>query len=237
LFVSAIVPVIMLFGAWALGDLEVNGEKLKESLQFSGPSAAGWALWARHFFLMPMLLLFAAGQCLAMERTNHNLRERLVRPVSRDTVLWSKALSLIGLSWLGLAITLVVALALATPIMGTDGPWKDVLLRYLASLFTDVAIVSYGLMLSVFFRSAAGVVVVGLVGLGIDFALRLAAKALGFLGVENAALIEPFMPGSGLNCWNVEESMFVWQHFAAAALWTFSAVLITRIRFRRMDVP
>ncbi len=237
LFVSAIVPLVMLFGALALGDLEVNGEKLKDSLQYSGPSAAGWALWARHFFLMPMLLFFAAGQSLASERSNHNLRERLVRPISRDTVLGAKAMSLVGLSWLGLLITLVVALAFATPLMGTDGPWSDVLLRYLASLCTDVAVVSYGLMLAVFFRSAAGVVVVGLVGLGIDFALRLAMKGLGFLGVENAAAFEPFMPGSGLNCWNVEEGLFVWQRFAAAAVWTLLAVLITRIRFRRMDIP
>ena len=237
LLASAVVPLVMLFGALALGDLEVNGEKLKESLQYSGPSAAGWALWARHFFLMPMLLFFAAGQCLATERTNHNLRERLVRPVSRDTVLLSKTASLIGISWLGLLVTLVVALALGTPIMGADGPWKDVLLRYLASLCTDVALVSYGLMLAVFFRSAAGVVVVGLVGLGIDFGVRLALKALGFLGVENVSAIEPFMPGSGLNCWNVEDGMFVWQSFAAVALWTLIAVLITRLRFQRMDVP
>jgi hypothetical protein len=92
-------------------------------------------------------------------------------------------------------------------------------------------------MLSSFLRSSAAVVVLGLLGLGIDFGLRQGMRALAFLGVEKAALFGPYMPGNGLNCWNVEESMFTWQPFAAVVLWTFIALAITRHRFQRMDVP
>jgi ABC-type transport system involved in multi-copper enzyme maturation permease subunit len=182
-------------------------------------------------------LLFLSGQTLAGERSTHVLREQLVRPVSRTQLLLSKVAVLWAWSTVSVLLNLSVALVIATPLLGSDGPWATIFLGHIATLFTDLGLIVFGMLISAYARSAATVVVFGMISLGADWGVRLGLSGLGFLGVESANVFGRFMPGTGLNFWaSIEEG---WHPEAAVCLlvWTGAMALVLQRRVASMDVP
>jgi len=242
LAVSAVIPLLVVVGYRSLmGDgesgLQFNGQPIDQLISFSGPDAAQFSLRARNFFIIPLFLLFLSGQTLAGERSTHVLREQLVRPVSRTQLLVSKVAVLWACSAISILLNLLVALMIATPLLGSDGPWLEIFLGHFATLFTDLGLIVFGLLISAYARSAATVVVVGMIGLGVDWGVRLGLSGLGFLGVESATELGVFMPGTGLNFWaSIGDG---WSPGAAACLlvWTVVVSLVLQRRVAAMDVP
>jgi len=240
--VSAVIPVLVVLGYRSLmGDgesgLQFNGQPINQLISFSGPDAAQFSLRARNFFIVPLFLLFLSGQTLAGERSTHVLREQLVRPVSRTHVLLSKVAVLWIWSAVSILLNLVIALAIGTPLLGSEGPWLQIILGHFATLFTDLGLIVFGMLLSAYTRSAATVVVVGMIGLGVDWGVRLGLTGLGFLGVESANAFGAFMPGTGLNFWASIEGG--WSPEAAVCLlvWIGTGALLLHRRVVSMDVP
>ena len=205
--------------------------------QFNGVEAAGYALRARNFFVLPMFLLFATGSSFAAELAEHTLREQLVRPVSRAAVFAAKAAALLLLAAASLALTLIPALAGGLALFGGDGPIVDLLLGYAASLLSDAGLIGLGLLASTVVRGSGGVVVAVIAALIVDAGARAVLYALGAVGVAGLDGLRAALPGSALACWEGWSTAFTWQPFAGVAALIAAALGLAFFRFGRMDVP
>jgi ABC-type transport system involved in multi-copper enzyme maturation permease subunit len=242
LAVSVVIPLAVVAGFLALNGggesaIQFNGKPLSEIMTFSGSSAAAMALRARNFFIVPLLLLVLCGQTLASERSNHMLREQLLRPVSRARVLWSKLAVVWGLSVVSLLANALLGLGLGGLVLGMGGDWVPVLAGHGAAVITDFSLIVFGFLLASHLRSAVGVIAVGLALLGLDWALRLGLSGLGFLGVELAPVLLSIMPGTGLQFYRVDTNALSSGAVVGLVVWTGLAVALTWRRMQRMDVP
>ena len=239
LIVSAVIPVLvtLILGLTSGSDMEFNGQPIREVFSFSGPHAAALSLRARHALLLPMFILFVTGSSVAGERANHMLRERLVRPISRDALLFAKMGSLLALCAISLLINAVVSLSLGTIWMGTEGPWVAMATGHLVSLFTDLSLITLGFFLSTIFRSGAMVVVSGLLFFLFDQAINAGLFMLGFAGVEDAKVYQAFLPSTGWNAWTVMLGEGLWIAALNWAFWMIALLFFARRRLLEMDVP
>jgi ABC-type transport system involved in multi-copper enzyme maturation permease subunit len=239
LLIAGVLPVLVtvVLGFSSESALEFNGQKVVDMVQFSGAHSASVSLRVRHFFVLPMFILFVTGSTFASEMSDHTLRERLVRPVSRDAMLGAKIAVLVGLCTLSLAINFVVSAGLGTLWMGSDGAWGSAIVAHILSIGTDLGLIALGLVLSTVFRSGAMVVVTGLVLFVFDKILSLGLSFLGMLGVENSALYSTFLPSTGWNSWMVMMEGSPWASVGNLLVWTTLMLVCARHRLCRMDVP
>ena len=239
LLISALLPLLvtLVLGAASGSSLEFNGRPINEMVSFSGAQSAMVSLRVRHFFVLPMFILFVTGSSFAAERADHTLRERLVRPVSRDALLGAKLAVLAALCVLSLVINFVMSAGLGSIWMGTDGQWLNAILAHAMSVGTDVGIISLGLLLSMTFRSAAMVVVVGLVLFVFDKVVSMGLGLLGLLGAEGSAMYSDLLPSTGWNVWILPPDGVSWMALLNLLLWTALMAGTARYRLLRMDVP
>ncbi len=220
------------------GEAAVNGLPLEQILDFSGVTTAGWALRARNFFLLPLLLLWATGASFAGEFKERTLRELLVRPVPRWSVMAAKLLALTVLSGITLVVTAVISGGLGALLFGIQGEWLPLGLGYLASWPSDIGLLSLGILVALLVRNVAAVVVGVVLYLVLDLVVRLLLSLIGKLpSMELAADIARFMPGEALAAWEGylgEWSLASWAGLAVLIVLCLSAALL---RFMRMDVP
>ncbi len=226
-------------GAEYLGnEASVNGLPLEQILSFSGVTVAEWGLRARNFFLLPLLLLWATGASFAGEFKNHTLREQLVRPVPRWSVLVAKLMALSVLSALTLLVTGLLASGLGALLFGVEGEWGPVALGYLASWPSDLGLLCMGILVALLLRNVAGVVVLVVLYLALDLVARLVLTLIGKLpSVEVAADIARFMPGEALAAWEGYADGWNWVSFAGLGVLVVVCLSISMLRFRRMDIP
>jgi ABC-type transport system involved in multi-copper enzyme maturation permease subunit len=216
----------------------VNGLPLDQIMDFSGVTTAGWALRARNFFLLPLLLLWATGASFAGELKDHTLRELLVRPVPRWSVLLAKLLALAVLSAITLVVTAVLSGGLGALLFGIEGEWGPLALGYLASWPSDLGLLSMGILVALLVRNVAGVVVGVVLYLALDLVVRLLLSLIGKLpSMELAAEIARFMPGQALAAW--EGYLDAWSLTSWAGLAVLIVLCLAAALFRlmRMDVP
>lgn len=210
---------------------------VSQLIQYSAGDAAGLALRGRNFFVLPMFLLLATGGALAAEREDHTLRELLVRPVPRWSVVLVKFLALLALSAASLLASLLPSALGGLLLYGEAGPIVDVLLGYAASLLSDAGLISLGLLAGTFARSAGGVVVAVIGLLMVDLAARAFLWILGKVGVAGAEAVGDLLPGAALAAWEGWSSTFAWQPFAGLAALIAVGLGLTLWRVERMDVP
>ena len=152
----------------------MNGQACTNFLQTDAVGASGYALFVRNFFVLPMLLFLATASSVAGERANGTLRELVVRPVPRWSILAAKTVALWALSIFTLVGTFLASILLgwaifAEPAAGAAaGSVVRVFLGYAASFVSDVALIALGLALATFMRSVGGVVVSLLLLLMVD---------------------------------------------------------------------
>ncbi|MFT4975708.1 MAG: ABC-type transport system involved in multi-copper enzyme maturation permease subunit [Myxococcota bacterium] len=227
------------------GGAEVNGAPIGEMVRYTGADCAGWALSARNFFVLPLLLLLATGGSVAGELQDRSLREVLIRPVPRWSVLAAKLIALLALSAATLLLSLLPSLLLGTVLYGADGPTVDVLLGYAASLGTDLGIIAFGFVASTVVHSVGGVVVSVILLLMLDAGARLLLWVrellLGLMQQSVGAEVEPirysrFLPGAALDCWKGWTEGWTWEPFAGLVVLITVSLAVAVFRFQRMDV-
>lgn len=235
----ALLSVGAMAGAEYLGnEASVNGLPLEQIMSFSGVTVAGWGLRARNFFLLPLLLLWATGACFAGEFKDHTLREQLVRPLPRWSVLVAKLLALSVLSALTLVVTGVLSGGLGALLFGAEGEWGPVALGYLASWPSDIGLLCMGILVALLLRNVAGVVVLVVLYLALDLVARLVLGLIGKLpSLEVAADIARFMPGEALAAWEGYLSEWSGASFAGLGVLILVCLALSLLRFARMDVP
>ncbi len=219
-------------------EASMNGLPLDQIIDFSGATTAGWALRARNFFLLPLMLLWAAGASFAGEFKDRTLRELLVRPVPRWAVLLAKLLALAVLSLLTLTVTALLAGGLGALLFGIEGEWGPLALGYLASWPSDLGLLCMGILVALVVRNVAAVVVGVVLYLAADLVLRLLLSLIGKLpSMELAGDIARFMPGEALAAW--EGYLDGWSAVSWAGLGVLVVVCLALalLRLVRMDVP
>jgi ABC-type transport system involved in multi-copper enzyme maturation permease subunit len=228
---------------WGEGGPTVNGAALSDLMTVSGLATAGGALQARNFFILPLFLLLASASAVGGEISDRTMRELLVRPVPRWSVLLAKLIALSLVSAASLVLTLVPALGLGTAIFGLSpegyqGPGTtDLLGGYAASFLSDVGLITLGMAASMVLRSVGGTVVAVVLILGADLALRGVVKALSMFGMEEAAAIQPWLLGNALGCWEGWKETWALEPFGALAAFTAVFCAFGVARFQRLDVP
>lgn len=244
--IAVLVAIGAVFGVWQWGHMRdsfsasVNGQETVSNFTSSGEYVAGWALWARNFFLLPLFLLLATAGSVAGELGERTLRELVVRPVPRWSILAAKLLALCALSIVTLVVTLTLSLGLGAAFFGLDtagGALSSLLLGYAASFLSDVGLISLTMLASMLVSSVGGVVVAMLLLLILDFGLGLLLKLLGAVGVEEAALVVPYTLGNALGCWIGSEKGWDPVQFGALGVYVVVSAVFAVARFHRMDVP
>jgi hypothetical protein len=166
----------------------------------------GRALWARNLYLVPLLILFCAGDSMAGDRSRSQLRELLCRPVSRNQVLLGKILALGSLCGLSLLLSGLPAAAIGWAHFGEAGDLANVLAAYGLSLVSDLAVVGLALLVGTVARSAGTAAIFTLLLLLGDFFLRSALKLSEiFLPPElhdGGARLAHLLPGEALAAWS-----------------------------------
>lgn len=247
LVLGCLAAVLMFMVQQNAAGAELNGAQLEQIVRYSGADCAGWALSGRNFFVLPLLLLLATGSSVAGERQDRSLREVLVRPVPRWSVLAAKLAALLLLSASTLLLCLLPSFILGTVLFGSGGPLVDVLLGYAASLGTDLGIISFGMLASTVLSSPGGVVVSVVLLLMLDagarFLLWVRLMAIGFIQ-QSSGLVpeepfhyERFLPGAALDCWKGWSDGWTWEPFAGLTVLIVASLAAALIRFRRMDIP
>jgi hypothetical protein len=226
----------------ALRDLAASNAAGPEALaNLSGVGAGGWALQARNFFVLPLLLVLSAAASVAGELSDHTMRELAGRPVPRWSILLVKLASLACLSALTLVLTALPALGLGVAMFGAAAEAApgllDVVGGYLATFLSDVGLLLLAMLLSLFVRSVGGVVVTLTLLLLADLGLRgLLALASSF-GAREADALRPWTLGNALGCWEGWSGGYDPQRFLALAVFSVVAAAASVARFRSMDVP
>jgi ABC-type transport system involved in multi-copper enzyme maturation permease subunit len=228
----------------------MNGQPLSELVKTTGSLASEWALVARNFYLLPMLLLWCAGASFASELKDHTLRELALRPVHRVTLLMAKLASLATLSLATLLITGLLSALLGVLLFGHEGEWGALALGYLLCLPTDLGLLSLGVLSALLFRSETGTVVGVVLFLMADLGLRLVLKLVGMLGLLGAGQmpgstpgghwadsVAAWMPGQALSIWEQPSKGWTWEPFAALVILLTASLLLSSRRIIKIDIP
>jgi ABC-2 type transport system permease protein len=250
LILAVFLGVVSVLAMWRVSSMgadgpSLNGTPVSQMVELTGVKAAGWALTARNFFVLPLLLLLATAGSVAGELGDRTLREVVVRPVPRWSILAAKLVALAGLSAATLALTAFPALGLGLAIFGgtpVDAPVGtadvlDVIGGYGASFLSDVGLLAIATFVSLMVRSVGGVVVTLTLALMADLALRGVLTLAANFGVTQAETLRPWTLGNALGCWEGWDGGYDPARFVALAGFTAAAALASVARFHRMDVP
>lgn len=248
--VSVLIGIVtVLWMQWlvGLGDgAQWNGKPWHSFLQFDAVGASGNALRVRNFFVLPMLLFLATASSVAGEKSDRTLRELVVRPVPRWSILAAKTVALWVLSIFTLLGTFLASILLgwalfaepAVAMTEGGGSIVRVFLGYAASFVSDVGLIALGMALATFMRSVGGVVVSLLLVLMADGFAWVVLKALGyFLKQAWAESAVNWTLMGALSCWSSWETHFEPMQFAAVVAITAVATAIAHLRFAYTDVP
>lgn len=219
----------------------INGAPVSELVDVDAVQIAGYALRVRNFFVLPLFLVLGMAGSVAGELSDRTLRELLVRPVSRASVLLTKLGAAGILSGFTLLLTFIPAFALGAALYGLPeenlNQWLiRIVAAYGASFIADLGWLSIAMLTSLFIHSAGGVVVAVVFGLGLDMTLRAFLWGLEKLGAESAAMLRPFTLTYGLDAWQGWSDGWEPSRFVSLAVVLCGSLAVALARFRRMDV-
>mgnify|MGYP000279783735 FL=1 len=221
----------------AADSVEANGSPAASLLTVDWSTCVAWALQARNFFVLPLLLVLAGASSLSGELKENTLREVLVRPVPRWSVIFAKvcALSLLSLSTLLLTSTSAVAGGFI--MFATEESITGQLQGFALSWLSDIGLITMTLLVASFSRSVGGVVVGLALYLMVDWLLGALLGFIGKLGVEWAPVVQDFLPGTALQAWADWDTGFEPKRVGALVVWTLLTWVLATVRVNRMDVP
>lgn len=249
LVLSVVVPLAALAVLWELLHAEaltVNGSPIASQLSGNAVEAAGWALRARNFFVIPLMLVLATALGISGERADRTLREVLVRPIPRWAALAARVLSVSALAGISLLLSALVGVGGAfllfgmadVPVAAMDQPSLLRLgLGFASTFLSDVGLICLTAAIAAFFESVGGVVVALIFTLLADLTLRLALGGLAFLGLEQAKALEPWTLGNALGAWEGWSDGFSPARFLSLGVVIVAGVAASAARFARMDAP
>ncbi len=252
LLMAIFVPLV------TLGFLHlINGSATTSTVQghtsmglnsFDLVSAMKWCMRSRNVLLLPLLLTLATALSVSGERSERTLRELLVRPVPRWSVLAAKQLALWALSATSIVVSLATTLAVGYWLFG--GPAMDqsvadpdeslnrAILGFLLCFVSDVALIGLATALATFVSSVGGVV--------IALAFTLILDLFGYALLNLLAMVGNMSWAGTASHYTLVSLLTVWDHWMDefnpvqfAEVFGFIALVwaIGIARFSRTDVP
>lgn len=234
---------------YSIGNSEmvINGQPVTETLTLTAPEGGIWALHVRNFFLMRVFIIMVGALSFAGEFSNRTLREDLIRPVPRWSILTAKWGALIA--WIGLTALIPWALSslLGTVLFGLDGAWQQVALGYLLTWLTDSSFCMLVLLIATMMRSVAGTIVGVFLFMIFDtffgWGLHLAASFSSFFAMpaplQTIVEAHPWLPSAAYGLWSSysPEEPLMWQSAVALGIYTAASYALANLVFSRTDVP
>ena len=247
LMAMSMAPVLVLY---YLDDsaAEFNGVPMAEMWEGSAPKALLWTLSALHRFgIMPAFIALLGALSFAGELQGKTLREDLLRPVSRMSVLLTKWAALSAYVALATLLSWLVCAVFGAILFGTEGEWSLAIQAWSVSVLCDCGFAALVLLVAGLVRSVASTIVGVVLFVVFDTVLGWALSAVSMVGeaieapvaLEVAIQARPWLPSSAFGVWSTfgGTDPWVWQNFAALAGITFGALSLATMRFNRMDVP
>lgn len=228
------IPV--LYALVTNGPMEVsnNGEMVDMGGYRHATGVVEWALYARNFFVMRVMIVLLAAVSFAGEFQSRTLREDLLRPVPRWFVLVGKMAALIVFVVLSLVVTFGTSCVFGVVMYGVGEGWWPVVQGYVATGVTDVVFAELALCIAVLVRS----VPMSIAGTVLFFVVDTAAWAtLSFVYVVIEGLKE-MNPNTqfnipiwlewviGLRSWLPSNAFGAWTGYMESVGWDFRAFLV-----------
>lgn len=227
-----------------------------EPVSFELATVLQTVLWFRNFFLFRAGLIAVVAVSFAGEFVARTLREDLVRPVSRGTVMLAKWSAIQVLVAAGVLLPLVLCAPLGLLFFGAEGELGEVLFAWALTWLGDVGFATLVVAISTLLRSVPGTiggvflywVVDRVVGWGLYGVATFRSifdslfdqwkmpemKQL----VDVVVAVRPWLPSSAFDV-AFEQQLddpFVWQSFAALAIYTALSYALASWVFGRVDV-
>jgi len=231
-------------------EVMLNGAMLGDQYDGTAPEAVSWTLWMRNFFVLRTFIVVLAAVSVAGEFQDRTLREDLVHPVPRWSVLAAKWAALCTWTVIGAALSWTVAAVLGGILFGAGGDWKSATIAWAVTLLCDFGFAALAMCVAVLLRSVVGTVA-GVIGFMIfDTFLGWALTVLTWVGqmaeipwaLELAIQARPWLPSSAFGAWVSWTSWagaepWAWQHFGALGAITALSMGLAIAVFSRVDIP
>ena len=225
----------------------VNGADVSDSLSADAPRAIFWSLNVRNFFILRAFIIMLGALSLAGEYRTRTLREDLLRPIPRWSLLLAKWCALSTWIVLTLGLTWIMSSVVSLLLFGTAGVWKEPALAYLVTGLCDIGFAALVLAMAVIIRSIAATIIGVFLFLVFDTFLGWGLSLLSWIGdmmelpwvLELAVQARPWLPSSAFGVWYgfADGGSWVWQNFASLGAVAALSVLVATVVFERIDLP
>jgi ABC-type transport system involved in multi-copper enzyme maturation permease subunit len=212
----------------------------------AAPEALGWGLTIRNLFVLRLILIMLGALSFAGEYQSRTLREDLIRPVPRWSVLGAKWLALCTWILMTVVITWVAAAAPSALLYGLDGDWRQATLAYLVTIPADAGFAAMVLAIATLTRSVSGTIVGTFLFYALDGAVGIGLRVVGWaapmirapLLANVSEKVTPWLPSSAFYVWHgYAEAAWSWQGFVSLALVTLVSLALAERVFANTDVP
>lgn len=221
----------------AAENVNANGTPAASMLTVDWATCVAWSLQARNFFVLPLLIVLAGASTLSGELKENTLREVLVRPVPRWSVVFAKIVALSVLSLATLCITAAASLVGGASMFPMEESITGHLTGFAMSWVSDLGLITMTLLVASFSRSVGGVVVTLALYLMGDWMFGMLLGFLSNLGVEWAPIVRDLLPGTALQAWKDWDVGFEPKRVGALLVWTVVTWVLATVRVQKMDVP
>ncbi len=237
--------------------IQVNYEDSATVFAVSPNDTLVYALYVRSFpVCIRAFLVILGAQMLAGEFRAKTLREDLLRPVPRWSVLAAKFAALLVWDAVSLLVTFGAATLIGVLAFGTDGPWLATILAYSLAWVCDAGVIAVVFAIGVLTRSTVGTIASLIVFFVLDkmlgWAMLTGSVIAAGVGIPPriAALLNQWsaLPSAAFGSWSwilpetegvlssIPGPDYVVSWSAAVLIWA-AATLFAGIWMHRIDVP
>jgi len=228
-------------------EMVINGQPVTETLTLSSPEGSIWSLHVRNFFLMRIFIIMVGALSFAGEFSTRTLREDLIRPVPRWSILTAKWGALI--TWIGLTVLIPWTLSslIGIPLFGLEGAWREVSIGYALTWLTDSSFCVLVLLIATLMRSVAGTIVGVFLFMIFDtffgWGLHIVASFGSFFELPAAVQLvveaHPWLPSAAYGLWSSysPDEPLLWESAVALFGYTVVCFVLANVVFSRTDVP
>lgn len=251
------VPLLALVATHAVTATPQPGTDLADPTSVSMPTVVGVVVSLRGFFIFRATVLAVVAVSFAGEFVARTLREDLVRPVSRATVLAAKWCALQVYVLAGMLVPLALALPLSAVLFGgtegLGGTLRDAALQWVGDVGWATLVMAISIGLRSVVGTVGGVFLVWVleqlfvwVVWGVEQLRGVVDAVLKPMGLDQAlkplidglVALRPWMPSAafGLEWPDAPGDPFVWQSYAAFLVLTVGSYLAALAVFAKVDV-
>lgn len=226
---------------------QVNGQDIASLWDPHTVDGIRWTLTIRNFFIFRGFILLLAALSFASELQASTLREDLLRPVSRTSVLLAKWGAIGVFIVLSLLLCLVLSGGLSFLLLGGGGDWKAVLSAYFITAITDMSFAAVAILIGIWSRSVSGTIMGMFLFMILDTGVGWFLEFLSWMApqMEMPAIIsmalsaKPWLPSAAFELWRTLPEAETWplESMTTLACLTLVSLALANRVFSKLDIP